>query len=164
MPVEQVAAAEPLRRRDGDRLAEPEPVELGRQRDVRDAVDLVRGDDHGQRRAAQQLRQLLVAGAHARARVDHEHGDVGFGEPRLRLLADRAGERVLVLEVDAAGVDQLEAAPVPLAVEVLAVARHPGLLVHDRLAAAREAVDQRGLADVRVADDRDLEHQPSMAG
>ena len=50
----------------------------------------------------------------------------------------------------------LKLAPVPLAVELLAVARDPRALVHDRLTGAREAVDQRGLAHVGIADDGDL--------
>ena len=58
-------------------------------------------------------------------------------------------------EVDAAGVDEREAAAVPVGLELLAVAREAGLLVDDRLARFRQAVDQRRLADVRVADDRD---------
>ena len=73
-----------------------------------------------------------------------------------RLELDRAREAVALLEVDAAGVDQQEAAPVPLRLDLLAVARHAGLLVHDRLARAAEAVDERRLADVRIADDGDL--------
>ena len=64
---------------------------------------------------------------------------VRVGEPRLRLLADRAGERVVVGEVDAAGVDQREDAAVPLAFELVAVARDPGALVDDRLARAASA-------------------------
>ena len=39
----------------------------------------------------------------------------------------------------------------------------PGPLVHDRLAALREPVDERGLADVRIADDRDLHAWISLA-
>src|SRR5439155_3714630 len=81
------------------------------------------------------------------------------GERGARLVADGDGERVEVVEVDAAGVDQREAAAVPVGREFAAVARDPGALVHHRLAALREAVDQRRLADVRVADDRDL-HAP----
>src|SRR5208283_3155168 len=104
---------------------------------------------------------LLVTGPHTGAGVDDQHGDPRIGQPRARLLTDRAGERVLVLEVHPAGVDQLELAPVPLAVELLAVARDPRALVHDRLARSRETVDQRGLAHVRIAEDCDL-HRASM--
>src|SRR3954470_16264316 len=155
--VEQVAGAEALRGRDGDRLAEAERVELRRERDVADRVDLVGGDHDGAALpAAQEVGELLVAGAQPGARVDDEdHGD-RVGERRLRLLADRAGDRVWVEKVHAARVDQREAPAVPLARDLVAVARDPRALVHDRLARAGQAVDERGLPDVRVADDRDL--------
>ena len=52
----------------------------------------------------------------------------------------------VVGEVDAAGVDQVEAEPVPLALERPAVAGHARLGVGDRLAAAGQPVDQRALA------------------
>ena len=68
---------------------------------------------------------------------------------------DVAGQLGLVLEVDAAGVDQVEGDPVPLAGEPLAVAGDAGLGRGDRLAAADQAVDQGALADVGEADDGD---------
>ena len=89
-------------------------------------------------------------------------GDLGVGDRLARLVLDRDGERVLVVEVHAAGVDQRQPAAVPLGGELLAVARDARALVDDRLARLREAVDERGLADVRVADDRDL-HRSSRA-
>src|SRR4029077_8252215 len=63
---------------------------------------------------------------------------------------------VLVLEVDAAGVDQRERAAVPVGGELLAVARDAGPLMHDRLARLGEPVDEARLADVGIAHDRDL--------
>ena len=154
--VEQIAAAEPLGGRHRDRLAEPESVELGGERHVAHRVDLVGGDEHRDARAAQQVGKLLVAGAHAGLRVDDEQRDGRVGDPGAGLIADRAGQWVDVLEVDAAGVDEREAAPVPLAGKLLAIARDAGAFVHDRLTRAREAVDERGLAHVRIADDGDL--------
>ena len=63
---------------------------------------------------------------------------------------------------------RLELAAVPVAVELLAVAGHPGLRVDDGLAPAGKPVDQGGLADVREADDGDAgrpgsSRQPSLA-
>ena len=55
--------------------------------------------------------------------------------------------------VDAARVDEEEALPRPLDDDLLAVAGHPRGLEDDRLAGRGEAVDERGLADVREADD-----------
>ena len=89
--------------------------------------------------------------------------DLRVGQRGARLVADRAGDRVEVERVHAAGVDEREAAAVPLAGDLLAIARDAGALVHDGLARAAEAVDQRALADVRVADDRDL-HARLRAG
>ena len=160
--VEQVAGAEPLRGGDRQRLAEAEAVEVGDEREVVRRVDLVRGDDDRQLPAAQDLRDLLVARPHPRARVDHEQRDLGVGDRLARLVLDRDGQRVLVVEVDAAGVDQRAAAAVPLGRELLAVARDARPLVDDRLARLGEAVDERGLADVGIADDGDL-HRSSRA-
>ena len=121
--VEQVAGAQALRGRHGDRVAQAQRVELVGEREVADGVDLVRGDQHRPAApAAQQVAELLVARAPPGARVDHQHRGDGVGERGLRLLADRAGDRVGVQEVHAAGVDERERAPVPLAVELVAVA------------------------------------------
>ena len=72
----------------------------------------------------------------------------------------RRGELVAVVEVDPAGVDQRQRPAVPVGVELLAVAGDAGPLVDDRLARLGEAVDERGLADVRIPDDRDLHGGP----
>ena len=63
---------------------------------VLDVVDLVGRDEHGQPGAAQEVGDLLVAGAHARAGVDDEHRGLRVGERGLGLFADRAGDRVEV--------------------------------------------------------------------
>ena len=109
----------------------------------------------GRSRAAQDLGDLGVALAQAGAGVEDERDRVGVGDRLARLRLDLARERVDGLEVDAAGVDQLEAHAVPLALERLAVAGDARLLVDDGLAPADQAVDQRRLADVRKADDGD---------
>src|SRR5262249_60770614 len=79
------------------------------------------------------------------------------------LLADGGCRRVLVLEFHPAGVDQLELATVPVAIELLAIARDARPRVHDGLPGTAEAVDQRRLADVRIPDYSDL-HWLSMTG
>ena len=162
-PVEQVAGAEALRGRDGHRVAEPEPVEVVREREVARRVDLVRDEHDGHVAAAQEVGDLLVARPHAGTRVDDEHRDLRVGQRGARLVLDRDGERVLVVEVHAAGVDQRERAPVPVGLELLAVARDARALVHDRLARLGEAVHQRRLAHVGVADDGDLHASISLA-
>ncbi len=153
--VEQVAGAVAVHRGERDRVAEAEPVELERVRLLRGVVDLVRQDEHGLVREAEDLRDLLVARRRADARVDDEEHEVGLLDRLARLVRDRARDLGVVRDVDPAGVDHEEAAAVPLDLELLAVARHARRLVHDRCARLGQPVDERGLADVREADDRD---------
>ncbi len=161
--IEQVARAEALCGRDGHRLAEAETVEVRRQRQIGSAIDLVRRHHDRQRAAPQDVGDLGVARSQSGLRVDHEHGHVGVGDARAGLLLDLARELVLILEVDAARIDQRQLAPVPVGRELLAVAGHPRAFVDDRLPGLGEAVDQRGLSDVRIADDRDLHGQARLA-
>ena len=66
-----------------------------------------------------------------------------------------SGEAGFTRREPAARVEDLEASPLPLGRELLAVARHARLLFDDRVAAPDDAVDERRLPDVRPADDRD---------
>ena len=109
-PVEQVAGAEAVGGRDGQRLAEPERVELGRQRLVAGLVDLVGDDDHRQRRrgaGSRRPRRRPGAGRRGRRRTSATASASAIASRAWRL--DRPRERVVGGEVDAAGVDQLEA-------------------------------------------------------
>ena len=161
--VEQVAGAEPLRGGHRHRLAEPEPVELGGERQVAHAVALVRGDDHRHRRAAQQVGELLVAGAHAGARVDDEHRDL-----RRRRAPARACSRI----EPASGSRSSKSTP-PVSISVNRRPFHsqssslrsrvtPG---RSCTTASREPVRRLTSEDLPtfgIADDRDL-HRSSMA-
>ena len=153
--VEQVAGAVAVQAGDRDRVAEPEPVQLERERLLARVVDLVRDHEHRLLRLAQDLRDLLVARRDPDLRVDDEEDEVGLRDRLARLVGDRARDRRLVGDVDAAGVDQQEALRAPLADELLAVARDARRLVHDRRARPGQPVDERRLPDVREADDRD---------
>jgi hypothetical protein len=153
--VEQVAGAVAVSRRERKRIAESEPVELERERVLIGIVDLVSDQHHRLVRRAQDLGELLVAGCDAGSRVGQEEHEVGLGYGRLRLLGDRARNRVRAGDVDTTRVDQQEPLAVPLADKLLPVARDARRLVHDRRARLGQAVDERRLADVREADDRD---------
>ena len=159
-PVEQIARAEAVAGGDGHRLAEPELVELRGDVEVARVVDLVGDDDHRLRGGPEQRRDLGVAGTQAGARVDHMEDRVGIGDRLAGLMLNRTGERILGGHVDAARVDQRDRDAVPLRLDVLAVTRDPGLRVGHRLPAAGEPVDERALAGVGVADDRDLHSRP----
>ena len=141
--------------RERKRIAKPEAVELEREGIAPRVVDLVRHEQHGLVRDAQDLGQLLVAGRDPDLRVDHENNEVCIGDRALCLVGNLPGEIVLAGDVDAAGIDQQEALARPLADELLAVARRPARVVHDGGARTRQPVDERRLADVREADDRD---------
>ena len=98
-----------------DRLAQPEPMQLERRRLVGGVVDLVGDDDHRPVRAAQDLRDLLVARSQAGAGVDHRGDDVGLLDRHPRLGGHLGLHRRVVADVDAARVDEDERPPAPLA-------------------------------------------------
>ena len=110
--------------------------------------------------AAEQVGHLVIPGAQTGAGVDHQHRHVGVGQRGLHLVVHGAGQLGPVVQVDPAGVDQRQRAAVPVGVQLLAVAGDAGALVHDRLARLGEPVDQRGLSDVGISDDRDLHGGP----
>ena len=109
----------------------------------------------GLRALAEDRRELLVARRDPGARVDDEQDQVGLCDRGVRLIGDRARDRRLVGDVDAAGVDQPEALAVPVGDELLAVAGDTRRLVHHGRPRLGQPVDERRLADVRKADDRD---------
>jgi hypothetical protein len=65
-----------------------------------------------------------VSRRHAGARVDDEEDEIRFTDRQLGLNCDRLRHRRLIGDVDAAGIDEQEALPVPLADQLLAIARH----------------------------------------
>ena len=142
-----------VHRREGNRVAEAEAVELQGVRLAPGLVDLVRNQEDRLVRMAEDRRQLLVAGRDPGPGVDDEEDEVGFGDRRPRLVGDLLGERGAVGDVDATGVHEQEPVPGPLADDLLAVARDSGCLVDDGLARGGQPVDERGLADVRKPDD-----------
>ena len=66
---------------------------------------------------------------------------------------DLVAERLVALQVDAAGVDHDELAADPLGLAFLAVAGDPRLGGHHRVAGAGDAVEEGGFAHVGIADD-----------
>ena len=122
----------------GNGSPKPEAVELERERVLRRVVDLVREHEH---RLVRDSRRICASSSSpgvtpARASTTNSTRSASR-DRRARLLGDRAGDRARVGDVDAAGVDQQELLPVPLADELLAVARRALRLVDDRLRASR---------------------------
>ena len=131
----------------------PEFVELGQARRIAHALGLVHRQQHAPCRAAQVARDVVVLRAQAAARVEHEDHHIGLGHRLARLLGHLAQHAVGGVGLEAAGVDDDELAPVDLGVAVVAVARQAGKVGDDGVAAVRQPVEQRGLADVGPADD-----------
>ena len=153
--VEQVARAVAMERRDRDRIAEAEPVELESLEVAARVVELVREHEHRPPRRAQDLRELLVARRDPALASTTKSTRSASVDRLARLRGDLRSERPRVRAIDAARVDEPEVRSRPLAQKLLAVARDAGRLVDDGGARRGEAVDQRRLADVREADDRD---------
>jgi hypothetical protein len=160
-PIEQVAGATSVIRRDGDRVPEPQLVELDRGVAAGQTIGFVRDQNRRFVGSPQHVGDFMVARVDATARVDHEHDNVGLADGDVGLLArvvgnlgERSGFDFLIV-LQSAGVDQgeLDSAPVRRAVD--AVASRSRLVFDDGAPFADQAVEQRGLADVRPADDCD---------
>ena len=96
------------------------------------------------------------AGVRPAGGVHHEHDHVGLADREARLFLhldlDDAGDR---RRVEPAGVDDDEPPAVPFGVAVEPVARGMCAILHDGRALADDSVEERGLANVRPADDGD---------
>ena len=160
--VQQVACAAAVQRRHRDRITQPQRVQLQPAGLVGLIVHLVGDHQHGPSRAAQDLRDLLVAGGQPGTGVDHEQHQMRLlhGDPRL--LGDLGLHRRLIARVDAARVDQDELTAAPLAHRLGAVPGHARRLVHHRLATRRQPVDEGGLSRVREADHRHPARQAAV--
>lgn len=155
--VEEIAGAMAMGRGERARLADAEGVEVPKAVLLGGGVVLlVHDEEDGLVLPAQDAGDLLVLVGHAGRAVHHEDDDVGLLAGEKRLLTNARGEDVLRLRgLDAARVDQREVAAVPVGVVIGAVPRDAARLVHDGVTAHRDAVHQRGLADVRPADHGD---------
>ncbi len=87
--------------------------------------------------------------------VEHAHDDVGLGDREVDLPLDPLPHGIIALGVEPARVDEREAPSPRGDVAVVAIAGHPGLVVHDRDALADQPVEQRALAGVGPPDQRD---------
>src|SRR5262249_23118258 len=118
-------------------------------------VALVDRDEDRRLRPAEQLGGLLVGRGEPGDRLNHEDDQVRLGDGDTRLVLDARLDRVARIDLQPAGVDDHEPPPVPFGLAVEAVAGCSRAILHDRRAAADDAVEQGRLADVRPADDSD---------
>jgi hypothetical protein len=135
-----------------DGFAEAETVELRGRHVVVEAFRLVGDDQHGPAAAAQELSDMQVLRRAALARVHHEQHAIGFFHRLQRLLGHQLFDTDDGLD-ETARVDHDTAARAGPRVAVLAVAGEPRHVRDERVARARERVEERGLADVRAPDE-----------
>src|SRR5690606_22894039 len=142
-----------VQRRDRERRAETEPEEVRARERRFHALRLVHGHRDPLAGAAQALGDPLVLGRDAVAMIDDEDHDVGLLERRVDLLLDERLEAAAGAE--AARVDHEVGTVTEACVAVAAIAGDAGVVRDERIAGARQAIEQRRLTDVRPADQRD---------
>ena len=142
----------------GDRIAEAEAEGLIGAVAPRHALGLVGDDDDRLAGAAHRRGEMAVGGGDPGARVDDEEDRVAVEQRGLGLRAHAAGERLGIALFEPGGVDDGEGEIDEPRLALAAVARHARLIVDERELPADQPVEQRRLADVRPADDRDLAH------
>ena len=165
----QLADAAPFLRRDvvvmGERRGSASLRSNSRltssRRSARQPVPLVDADDQrapGIEDVAGEVRILL---GDVLLRVEQQHDDVGVLDRLQRLDHREFLDRLdhLAAAAHAGGVDQRVAAAVALEIEVDRIARRARLVEGDHPLLAEQRVDERRLADVRPADDRDLDRR-----
>ena len=151
--LQQVAQTQHVRGADGNRVAQPQLVELIDVVIHADVVNLVDNKQDGLLRLAQQVGNFAVVVGQPIAAISKEadnirriHGDFG--------LAAHLGEQhIVAVRVNAAGVDEREAAVLPLHISIDAVAGHAGGILHNGDALSGDSVEKSGFADVGAAND-----------
>ena len=152
--VEQVGDAAPMERGDGPRFTEAEAPEASGFRLLARVIHLVGSEDHGLVGGAQHANDVLVGAGGAHVSVDDEEHGVSQVDRDLGLGGD-GGVDALGIRLPAAGVDEGEPASGPLALVGDPVAGDTRGVLDDGFATAENAVDQRRLAHVGAADDRE---------
>jgi len=153
--VEQVRHAPPVVGRDGMCLLPAEGPELGRLQLPSRVVRLVDRHEHRRAGGAEQFGGFLVRRGQPADRIDDEDDDVRLGDRQPRLDLDLGLDRVVRVNLQAAGVNQDEPPAVPLGVSVQAVPGRPRPILNDRGTFPDDPVEERALAHVRAPDDRD---------
>ena len=156
--VEELVHSLALDGADGDGVAEAEVVELVGNQAAAWALGLVDGGDDGHVQASEGIGDLPVGGLQTIDGVGEEDDDVGVLKGGADLPIDLAADGAVGAEVNAAGVDEEEAACAALDGGDDAVARGAGLIGDDGTALAGQAVEKGGLANVGAADNGDHGH------
>ena len=126
-------------------------VKVRGQRGVLRGIHLIRGNEKRLPRATEELRQLRIERLDARACIHYEHEHARAFHGHAGLAEDFRRDAGLFVGQQAARIHDFEGAAVPLRNAVNAVAGDARFVRHDRAAAFREPVEQRGFAHVGPA-------------
>ena len=99
---------------------------------------------------------MLVGRGEPGARVDHEQDRVAIDERGLGLRAHAPDERIGIAFLETGGVDDGEGEVRQSGFALATIAGDARLVVDQRQPAPDQPIEQRRLADIRPADDRDL--------
>ena len=151
--VQEIAGATSVQGGNGIGLAQAKAPQVGCVGLLQGRVHLVSGQDDRLLLGAQHLHDALVRGGDTDGRIEDEDDSVSQINGDLCLLGDGT---IQTLDVDlpAAGVDEREVTTRPFGGVRDAIAGDARRILYDRLTASKDAVDQRGLADVGATDDR----------
>lgn len=151
--LEQIGHALAVRGGDRDRRTEAEGVEFRACDLRRQPLGLVRRDTDALRGPPELIGDRAIEGRQASARIDHEHHRIGFGDRLLGLARHFPDDTRVGAGLQATGIDDDKGTRPDSAVAVVPIARDAGHVDDDGIARSRQAVKQRGLTDVRSADE-----------
>jgi hypothetical protein len=156
--VHQILNAFAVNRADGKNFLEAEPGKFRHAPSSRCVSTLLTATRIGLP-LAEFCRDFAVERHDAFLHVDDENDRAGRFDGDLDLFERGLDDHVVgflaAQQADAAGVHERERFSVPLGLDAHAVARDAGLVMHDGDAPFDDAVEQRGFADIRTADDGD---------
>jgi hypothetical protein len=138
-----------------DRIAEAEAKGVINAVTPREPFGLVGDDEDRLAGAAHRRGEMPVSGGEPRPRVEDEQDRVAIGERGFGLRAHAPGKRCGVALFETCRVDDGEGEIGKPRLALAAVAGDAGLVVDQRELPPDQPVEQRRLADVRPADDRD---------
>ena len=140
--------------RNTEDVLEPERVELMGERLAHGRIDLVHGERYWFAKLAEDRGDPVRPGDLGPA-VDHEEDVLRVFERDSRLSEDLARDQFGIVRHDTACVNEFEAPVAMLGRAIDAVSGDAWFVADDRSALTGDRVEQRGLADVRPADDDD---------
>ena len=152
--IQQLAHTVAVQSRNAVRLTQTKVIKLVKLRFGRTRLVTFVDRQHDRLARAQQHRgNILVSRSNARAQVGDENDHVRVRDRGLRLKAHELQDLIVVIRLDAAGINDGKVAAAPVALRVQAVARYAGRVLHNGQALARQSVEQLAFADVRPSYD-----------